>query len=190
MVENAIAELFGLEAVNLVEPRRPIVGRYRGPKMDLSAKDGAVLGHLVERGKHAYAYTLQDLAAQPLLRIDRISKASAARLVFRLADGQDRPLGEVRTRGSVVRTRQLEVRAEAGTLRLTRNAPMRGTWLVRDDADDQLGLIRASAARSLADIQRYAVELDQRTGPEQRRLILAAVVCLQVVRRWSGNGDQ
>jgi hypothetical protein len=58
-----------------------------------------------------------------------------------------------------------------------------------DDADDRLGRVTVSTVRSLDGLQQYVVELDRRAGAEQGRLIVAAVVCLQVVRRWiDGSG--
>jgi hypothetical protein len=186
---DEVGELFGVETVILTEPRRSIVRRYHGPKLELTTPDGTVLGHLHERGKHAYA--LHDLADRPRLRIALVSKASSGRARFQLADGQDRPIGEVHTQGRVARTRLLHIRGENGengALRLTRRAPMR-KWLVQDTTDYQLGLVTGSTARSLDGLQRYTVELDPSTGAERARLIVGAVVCLQVIRRWSDGPD-
>lgn len=185
--EDAVAELFSLDGVILAQPRRPILRSYHGPRMNLSSADGTVFGHLHKRGE--YEYTVRDLKSRALLSIDLVSGAAFGRPLFQLADGQDRRIGEVQTQGRVFRTRLLHVRTEGGTLRLTRNAPMGRIWLVEDDADVRLGRVTVSTVRSFDGLQQYAVELDQRAGAGQGRLIVAAVVCLQVVRRWiDGSG--
>lgn len=185
--DDTVAELFGLDALILAQPRRPILRSHHGPKMHLSAADGTVLGHLHERG--TYAYSVQDLGGRPLLRIRLISGAAFGRPLFHLADGRDRPIGEVRSRGRMLRAGLLQVRTDGRTLHLTRNAPAGRMWLVQDDAHDRLGRVTASTVRSFDGLQQYAVELDRRAGAEQRRLIVAAVVCLQVVRRWIGGSE-
>ncbi|MFJ7948980.1 hypothetical protein ACIQ6K_35965 [Streptomyces sp. NPDC096354] len=185
--DDTVAELFSLGALILAQPRRPVLRRYHGPKMNLSAADGTVFGHLHEHG--TYAYDVQDLKGRPLLRIDLISGAVFGRPLFQLTDDRDRLIGEVQSHGRVLRARQLQVRARGGMLHLTRHAPMGRIWLVQDESGDRLGRVTASTVRSFDGLQQYAVELDRRVGAEQGRLIVAAVVCLQVVRRWIGGSE-
>ncbi|MET8326577.1 hypothetical protein [Streptomyces sp. NPDC005181] len=153
--DDTVAELFSLDALILAQPRRPVLRSYHGPKMHLSAADGTVFGHLHERGK--YSYTVQDLKGRPLLHIGLISGAAFGRPLFQLADGRDRPIGEVRSHGRMLRARLLQVRTKGGTLHLTRNAPTGRIWLVQDDAHDRLGRVTASTVRRFDCLQQYLV---------------------------------
>ncbi|MEU4269399.1 hypothetical protein [Streptomyces sp. NPDC026092] len=178
-----VHELFTLGRLILAEPKRPVLRRYHGPRMHVAAEDGTVLAHLHERG--TFAYVLQDLAGRSVLGVDLVSKGVIARPRFRLTDGDGLPLGEARAPGRVNRTRRLDVRTGSGALRLTRTAVMGRTWLVHDQLDRAVGRVTVSTWRSMDGLQRYEVEPDPRTESEQRRLLVAATVCLQVIRRWS-----
>ncbi|MGW6564873.1 hypothetical protein [Streptomyces sp. NPDC054975] len=175
-------ELFTLGALILAEPKRPVLRRYHGPVMHVAAEDGTVLAHVHERG--AFAYALEDLGRRPLLGVDLVSKGALARPRFRLTDGEGHLIGEAHAPGRVSHTRLLEVRAGSASMQLTRNAVLGRTWSVRDGLDHAVGRVTVSTWRSLDGLQRYRVELDRRAGSEQRRLVVAATVCLQAMRRW------
>ncbi|MCT4357820.1 hypothetical protein M5362_32460 [Streptomyces sp. Je 1-79] len=186
---SAVHRLFGPDTVILAEPRRSVLRRYHGPKMHMAAEDGTVLAHLHERA--SFAYVLQDLDNRHVLGVDLISgKAALARPRFRLTAAAGDPIGEVHTPGRVNHTRLLDIRtAGAGTLQLTRNALLGRAWLVRDDLDGVIAEVTVSTVRSMDGLQGYTVEFDRRAGSEQRRLVVGATVCLQVIRRWL-NGPQ
>ncbi|MER7958438.1 hypothetical protein [Streptomyces sp. NPDC096030] len=177
-----VHELFTLGTLILSEPKRPVLRRYRGPRMQVAAEDGRVLAHLHERG--TFSYVLQDLEGRSVLGVDLVSGGAITRPRFRLTDGDGRPLGEAHAPGRVNRTRLLDLRTGSGALRLTRTAVMGRTWLVEDDLDRAVGRVTVSTWRSMDGLQRYQVEPDPRAESEQRRLLVAATVCLQVIRRW------
>lgn len=180
---SPVHELFTLGTLILSEPKRSVLRRCRGPKMHVGVEDGSVLAHLHECG--TFAYVLQDLGGRPVLGVDLVSQGAFARPRFRLTDGEGRPLGEAHAPGRVNRTRLLDVRTGSGALRLTRNAVMGRTWFVQDQLDRAVGRVTVSTWRPLDGLQQYRVELDRRAGNEQRRLVVAATVCLQVIRRWA-----
>ncbi|MFD9030994.1 hypothetical protein ACFVZW_07580 [Streptomyces sp. NPDC059567] len=177
-----VDELFSLRTVILAEPRRSLLRTYHGPKMHLAAEDGTVLAHLHERG--TFAYALRGLGNRHLLGVDLVSRRALARPRFQLTDAGGRPIGEVYAPGRVNHTRLLDIRSGNDTLRFTRTALLGKTWLVRDHIDCEVGRVTVSSVRSLDGLQQYRVESDRSAGSEQRRLIVAATVCLQVIRRW------
>ncbi|MFE5485510.1 hypothetical protein [Streptomyces sp. NPDC056527] len=177
-----VDELFSLPTVILAEPRRSLLRTYCGPKMHLAAEDGTVLAHLHDCG--TFAYALRDLGNRHLLGVDLVSRRALARPRFRLTDAGGRPIGEVHAPGRVNHTRLLDIRSGDDALRLTRTALMGKTWLVRDQSDREVGRVTVSTVRSLDGLQQYRVEPDRWAGSDQRRLIVAATVCLQVIRRW------
>lgn len=178
-----VHEVFGLDVVILAEPRRSVLRAYHGPKMHLAADDGTVLAHLHERGPFTYA--LRDLGNRPLLGVDLVSGRGLGRPRFRLTDARSCQIGEVYAPGRINHTRLLDIRTGNGdALRLTRTALMGKIWLVRDHLDVGVGRVTVSTVRSFDGLQQYRVELDRHAPSEQRRLAVAATVCLQVIRRW------
>ncbi|MEU4269498.1 hypothetical protein [Streptomyces sp. NPDC026092] len=153
--------------------------------MHLAAEDGTVLAHLHECGKLAYA--LRDLGGRPLLGVDLVSGKAFGRPRFQVTDADGQPIGEVHAYGRIHHTRLLEIRAGSGALRLTRTALLGKTWLVRDSSGGEVGRVTVSIVRSFDGLQGYRVDLDRQAGSEQRRLVVAAAVCLQVIRRWRSD---
>lgn len=182
---DPVLELFGRRGtVILTEPRRPILRPWHGPRMHLLAADGTVLAHLHE--PVGFGYVLRDLADRPVLAVDLVSGKGLARPRFQVSDPGGAPIGEVRSPHRSSHTRLLEIRTEdgTGTLRVTRNAFMGRTWSVRDRHDGETGRLTVSTARAFDGLQQYRVELDGHADREQRLLVVAAAVCLQVIRRW------
>ncbi|MFC8275836.1 hypothetical protein ACFUJR_25500 [Streptomyces sp. NPDC057271] len=61
---SPVHELFTLGTLLPAEPRRPVLRRFHGPRLQVVAEDGTVLAHLHEHG--ALAYVLQDFAGRSL----------------------------------------------------------------------------------------------------------------------------
>ncbi|MER5967592.1 hypothetical protein [Streptomyces sp. NPDC002057] len=178
-----VPALFGSGTLVLAEPLRPVFRAWHGPKMHLLAADGTVLATLHETAGHRYV--LRNLADRPVLTVHLVAGGGLARPRFQVSGADGSPIGEVRSPRRLSHARLLEAQAEGGgTLRATRSAPAGRTWLMTDQHDDVTARITVSTARSFDGLQRYRVEPVRIADEDQRALVVAVAVCLQVVRRW------
>ncbi|MFG3037448.1 hypothetical protein ACGFYZ_11135 [Streptomyces sp. NPDC048330] len=181
---SPVHRLFGPDTVILAEPRHPVLRRRTGPKMHMVAEDGTVLAYVHERGP--FAYVLHDLDERPVLGVDLVSgRGGFARPGFLVTDPEGDPIGDIRSPGRLHRTRLLDVRtAGQDTLQITRSALLGRTWRVDHDRDGTIAEVTVSTVRSLDGLQGYRVSFDRQAATDRRRLVVAGVVCLQVIRRW------
>ncbi|MFI7503978.1 hypothetical protein ACIBVL_36965 [Streptomyces sp. NPDC049687] len=178
--------LFELEAVVVGQPKRSRWRRYMGPVLAVSTVKGTPLAW-VTYTDGTYS-VLTETSGEFLFRIEKFGSAK-----FRFTDAAGREVGTAGARG-LIKTRQLSLQTEQGRpLLLTRPGLPYTEWhLTETDPDggpapEILGRVTVSTIDSWIGLQQYVVEMDPRLDADERRTVVASVVCLHLLRRPPGD---
>ncbi|MEU0413177.1 hypothetical protein ABZ307_35925 [Streptomyces griseorubiginosus] len=187
---SAHAELFALETVVVGQPKRSWWRRYLGPVLAVSTVEGTPLGDVtLTDDTHCFLTTA---SGECVLRVEQSGPAE-----FRLATGTGREFGTLST-GRFVKTAQLRLRTERGRpLFLTRRGQLSAEWQLTETdpapisapAPTVLGRVTMSTIDAWIGLQRYLIETVPGLDGSERRTVLAAVVCLHLLRRPPGSSS-
>ncbi|MFF4653505.1 hypothetical protein [Streptomyces sp. NPDC001380] len=192
---GAIAELFTAPSVFLSQPKWSAFLTRRSPVLLVSAPDGTALGAVREEAppgplfeqlwaKTGRRFLMRDASDIPLLHVEVVpGRYGFGRRSFRFTDGGGRSVGEAKPKHAIWQSKELAVRTAEGTsLRLVLEDPPWSGWVVKDEADAVLGTVTTSTVESLTGAQRYTVESGAGLPPSGRRVVIAAVICLHLIR--------
>ncbi|MET7689042.1 hypothetical protein ABZT06_13875 [Streptomyces sp. NPDC005483] len=178
--------LFELETVVVGQPKRSRWRRYLGPVLTVATVKGTPLARVTYTDDTHCVLT--DMSGDFIIRIEQSGPAE-----FRFTDAADREVGAAGARG-LVKSRQLELRTEKGRrLLLTRPGLPYIQWHLTDPAaeggpmPEVLGRVTVSTIDSWIGLQQYVVEMDSRLDAHERRTVIAATVCLHLIRRPPGD---
>ncbi|MFS4096338.1 hypothetical protein [Streptomyces sp. AF1A] len=178
--------LFECDAVVVAQPRRSRWRRYVGPDLTVSTVEGAPLAQVTCTDETFSVLT--EASGGFVVRIEHSGPAE-----FRFTDSADREVGTAAAPG-LARTRQLSLRTERGRpLLLTRPGLLHAEWhLTETDpeevpAPEILGRVTVSTIDAWIGLQQYVVDMEPRLDACERRTVVAAVVCLHLLRRPPGR---
>lgn len=185
--------LFTLPALVLTRPKARLL-RSAAPRLILTTVEGTPLAAVWEE-RSLHVYTLTTPGGHPLLQVEvAVGRFGALRPVFRVTDTEGAEEGSVESRRRVLHAGELHLRTAAGdTLRLGRTAPLSRRWLLTEDPPDGVaatpaGRVTAGHEGALRIRSRYLIEPVEGLGLPQRRIAVASVVCLCLIRDGTVDG--
>lgn len=177
--------LFELETVVLAEPKRSRWRRYQGPALAVSTAHGPPLAQVTFFDDTHLVLT--HTSGEPVLHIEQSEPSE-----FRFTDAADREIGHA-SAPRLFKSTQLKLStAEGRQLLLARPGLPYSQWHLTETAPHEnpapevLGRVTVSTVDSWIGLQQYVVETDPRLNAQDRRTVIAAVVCLHVLRRPPG----
>ncbi|MEU5117975.1 hypothetical protein [Streptomyces asoensis] len=185
--------LFDSAAVVVEQPRRSWWRRYRGPALTVATVEGTELARITFTDHSRSLLTTS--SGTLVVRIDRHTRFGQFGTVrFRFTGAAGEEIGAVTARG-LVKTRHLGLRTEGGRpLLLTRPGQLYREWQLTETDPEEvpapviLGRVTVSTVDAWIGLQRYLVETDPGLDASERRTVVAAVVCLHLLRRPPGEG--
>ncbi|MEU3341302.1 hypothetical protein [Streptomyces sp. NPDC006668] len=178
--------LFDLDAVVVGQPKRSRWRRYLGPVLAVSTREGTTLAWVTCTDDTHYVLT--HTSGDVIVRIEQYGPAE-----FRFTDAAHREIGHADAPG-LFKSLQLKLRTDQGRhLFLTRPGLPYTQWHLTETAPEGvptqglLGRVTVSTIDPWIGLQQYAVDMDPRLGAGDRRTVVAAVICLHLLRRPPGD---
>ncbi|WP_244372022.1 hypothetical protein [Streptomyces griseorubiginosus] len=178
--------MFDLDAVVVAQPKRSRWRRYLGPALAVSTPEGTALATVTcTDDTHC---VLTHTSGEVIVHIEHSGPAE-----FRFTDAAQREVGHADAPG-VFKSLQLKLQTDRGRhLFLSRPGLPFTRWHLTETAPEGvptqgiLGRVTVSTIDSWIGLQQYVVDMDPRLEASDRRTVVAAVICLHLLRRPPGD---